>query len=156
MMLAEALVLRADYQKRLARLKSRLLRVAQVQEGDVPAEAPADLIAEYEEVASALETLIQRINQTNTETPLPSGATLTEALATRDVLSLRTAMYRELAEAATVSRDRVSRSEVKFQSTVDVRAAQKQADGLSKAHRELDAQIQAANWLTPLAGAPVV
>lgn len=83
MMLAEALVLRADDQKRLARLKSRVLRVAQVQEGDVPAEAPADLIAEYEEVAAALETLIQRINQTNTETRLPSGATLTEALAAR-------------------------------------------------------------------------
>lgn len=63
-------------------------------------------------------------------------------------------MYRDLAEAA-VSRDRVSRSDVKFQSTVDVRAAQKQADALSKTHRELDAQIQAANWLTPLAGAPV-
>ena len=34
-------------------------------------------------------------------------------------------------------------------------AVQKQADALSKAHRELDAEIQAANWLTPLAGAPL-
>ena len=155
MKLAEALVLRSDHQRRLSRLKSRLLRVAQVQEGDEPAEAPSELIAEFEEVAAELEVLIQRINQTNLATRLPSGATLTEALATRDVLNLRSALYRELAESATVSHDRYSRSEVKFVSTVDVRAIQKQADALSKRHRELDAEIQAANWLTPLAGALV-
>lgn len=155
MKLAEALVLRSDHQRRLSRLKSRLLRVAQVQEGDEPAEAPADLIAEFEEVAAELETLIQRINQTNLATRLPSGVTLTEALATRDVLALRAALYRELAESATVSHDRYSRSEVKFKSTVDVRAAQKQADAIAKTHRELDAEIQAANWLTPLATTPV-
>ena len=155
MKLAEALVLRSDHQSRVSRLESRLLRVAQVQEGDEPAEDPVELIAEFEEVAAELEVLIQRINQTNLATRLPSGATLTEALATRDVLNLRAAMYRKLAESATVSHERYSRSEVKFVGTVDVRTTQKQADAISKQHRELDAEIQAANWLTPLAGLPV-
>lgn len=59
-------------------------------------------------------------------------------------------MYRELAQAATITQDRYSRSEVKFISTVDVSAVQKEADRLSKRHRELDAEIQSANWQTEL------
>jgi hypothetical protein len=41
MKLAEALILRADCQKRIAQLKSRLLVNAKVQEGDAPAGDPA-------------------------------------------------------------------------------------------------------------------
>ncbi len=37
---------------------------------------------------------------------------------------------------------------MKFVSVVDVEATQQQADSLAKAHRELDARIQAMNWLT--------
>jgi hypothetical protein len=46
MKLAEALILRADCQKRIAQLKSRLLVNAKVQEGDTPAETPQELITE--------------------------------------------------------------------------------------------------------------
>ncbi len=46
MKLAEVLILRADCQKRIAQLKSRLLVNAKVQEGDAPAETPQELIAE--------------------------------------------------------------------------------------------------------------
>ncbi len=54
MKLAEALILRADCQKRIAQLKSRLLTNAKVQEGDAPAETPQDLIVELERAASEL------------------------------------------------------------------------------------------------------
>jgi hypothetical protein len=62
MKLAEALILRADCQKRIAQLKSRLLTNAKVQEGDAPAETPQDLIVELERAASELLDLIKRIN----------------------------------------------------------------------------------------------
>ena len=52
MKLAEALILRADCQKRIAQLKSRLLTNAKVQEGDAPAEPPQEL--SRPEVACAL------------------------------------------------------------------------------------------------------
>ena len=52
MKLAEALILRADCQKRIAQLKSRLLVNAKVQEGDAPAETPREL--SRPEVACAL------------------------------------------------------------------------------------------------------
>jgi N-methylhydantoinase B/oxoprolinase/acetone carboxylase alpha subunit len=150
MKLAEALILRADHQKRLAQLKQRLLRNAKVQEGETPGEDPKALLREFETVATELEQLIQRVNRTNVQARIASGVTITEALAARDVLRLKADMYRELAQAATITQDRYTRSEVKFISTVDVSAVQKEADHLSKQHRELDAQIQAANWQTEL------
>lgn len=145
MKLAEALALRADGQRRLEQLKQRLLRNAKVQEGDEPSEDPVALLAEFEQVSEHVLSLIQRINRTNAASSLGTS-TMTDALARRDVLRLSQDVYRELAQAASVSQTRTTRSEVKFRSTVSVAAIQKKADELAKAHRELDAQIQEANW----------
>ena len=150
MKLAEALVLRADAQKRLEQLKERVLRNARVQEGDEPAEDPTALLAEYEAVATELTALIQRINRTNAAY-IVDGATMSDLLAHRDVLRQRTDLYRELATAATVIQSRVTRSEVRFQSAVSVGETQRKADALSKEHRELDARIQQADWQIELA-----
>lgn len=148
--MADALILRADAQKRFEQLKQRLQQNARVQEGDTPAEAPADLLAEIEQVAVELTRLIQQINRTNSGVLLAPGQTLADALAARDVLKLRIAVYRDLAQAASINQSRATRSEIKFRSTISVAEVQKQADQLAKAYRELDAQIQAANWLTEL------
>lgn len=148
MKLAEALILRADYQKRVEQLKQRLQQNAKVQEGDAPAESPAELLAELERVTAELTLLIQRINRTNSATAFAPTQTLADALALRDVTKLKVGVYRDLAQAASISQVRTTRSEVKFRSTVNVGELQQQADQLAKAHRELDAQIQAANWLT--------
>jgi hypothetical protein len=146
MKLAEALILRADSQKRIEQLKLRLLSNAKVQEGDEPAEEPQKLLAEFEQVTEELTRLMQRINRTNATTELEPGMTLSDALAVRDVLRLKHRVYRDLAQAATVTQDRYSRSEVKFKSAVKVGEVQKQADRLAQEHRELDARIQALNW----------
>ena len=151
MKLAEALILRADLQKRLAQLKARISRNAKVQEGDEPAEAPGELLSEFDRLATELEALILGINQTNLSAQLDDGRSLTAALARRDVLRLRADAFRELAEAASGNQFRYSNSEVKFQSTVEVGVIQKQADTLSREFRELDAMIQQANWNTELA-----
>ncbi|HXG65853.1 MAG TPA: DIP1984 family protein [Blastocatellia bacterium] len=150
MKLAEALILRADCQKRFEQLKQRIVRSAKVQEGDKPPENPRDLIDELERVASELADLIQRINRTNSGTVFQGNKTLSDALAERDVLAMRRGVYADLAQAASVTQDRYSRSEVKFQSTVNVSEIQKRADELSKAYRELDARIQEINWKTDL------
>lgn len=150
MKLAEALILRTDYQKRLEQLSQRLLRNAKVQEGDKPAEEPVVLLEEVERVSDELTRLIQRINATNSATPFDGNMTLSDALALRDILARKQGIYRELAAAATVTQDRYSKSEVKFKSTVEVAEIQKRADDLAKAYRELDARIQAANWTTEL------
>lgn len=148
--LAEALILRADLQKRLAQLEQRVLRNAKVQEGDQPAEDPAALLAEVEHVSAELTQLIQHINRTNSTTELETGQTLADALAVRDGLRLNHNIYRQLAQEATVTQGRFTRSEIKFQGAVEVSAIQKQADDLAKEYRELDTKIQACNWLTEL------
>jgi hypothetical protein len=150
MKLAEALILRADHQKRIEQLKHRLARNSRVQEGDEPGENPAALIEELERTARDLVQLIQRINATNSSTALEEGLTISDAIALRDVLRLRHTIYRELAQAATVSQVRLTKSEVRFKSTVNVAEMQKRADDLAKEHRELDAKIQAANWQVDL------
>jgi hypothetical protein len=148
MKLAEALILRADCQKRFEQLKARILRNAKVQEGDQPAENPQELIAESEQVATELAELIKRINRTNSTTPFADGKTISDALAERDVLVFRRGLYNELAQAASVTQVQYIRTEVKFVSTVNVGEAQKQADALARAYRELDARIQELNWQT--------
>lgn len=148
MKLAEALILRADYQKRVEQLKQRLQQNAKVQEGDTPAENPGELLADLERMTSDLTLLIQRINRTNSATPFAEAQTLADALALRDVTKIKLSAYRDLAQAASITQVRATRSEVKFRSTVNVADIQQQADRLAKAYRELDAQIQAANWLT--------
>jgi len=150
MKLAESLILRADCQKRFEQLKARAQSSAMVQEGDQPAENPAELIAELEAVARELSILIKRINRTNSVTVFEGARTMTDALAERDVLGMRRKLYADLAEAATVQQNRYMRTEVKYVSTVNVAENQKRADALAREYREFDAQIQALNWNTEL------
>ena len=150
MRLAEALILRADSNKRAEQLKQRMFRNAKVQEGNKPSEDPQALIDELERVTGQLQQLIQQINRTNSSTLFEGATTLSDALAVRDILKLKHGVYQNLAQAAVVTQDRYSKSEVKFTSVVNVADVQKRADDLARQHRELDTKIQEANWLTDL------
>ena len=57
MKLANALAQRADLQRRMAQLASRLMNNAKVQEGERPAEEPAELLAQLEEISRQLEAV---------------------------------------------------------------------------------------------------
>lgn len=149
MKLAEALILRADLQKRLEQLRQRLILNAQVQEGEQPAEDPESLLRELDEVTGELESLIRQINLTNAQ-PLSDGETLTALLARRDCLTEKISIMRSFLNTASNISGRSSRMEIKIYSTVPVAALQKQADSLSKQLRELDVRIQSANWTTEL------
>ncbi len=150
MKLAEALNERADLQKRFAQLRIRLNQSARIQEGDTPPEAPEVLLQELNRIARNLELLIQRINRTNSQTLLRDGMTISDAIVVRDTLRLRADAYRGLAEAAAVTTNRYSRSEIRTVSTVSPAEMQRQADDISQQYRELDTAIQAMNWNTDL------
>jgi hypothetical protein len=152
MKLAEALISRSDLKKRIEQLRQRLSNNAKVQEGDAPAEKPEDLLKEIELATSEFETLIKKINKTNSETKFEKGKSITDALAERDVLIIRKSIYAGLVASATVTQQLYSRSEIKFVATVNVGRMQKQVDKLAKQYRELDAKIQEYNWKTDLAG----
>ncbi|HEY7802388.1 MAG TPA: DIP1984 family protein [Dehalococcoidia bacterium] len=150
-MLADALIMRADLQRRITQLKERLLRNAKIQEGDAPAEDPADLMRQLEDVTANLVSLIQRINRTNSTSMLDDGMSISDAIARRDGIRTRHQIYRELAAAATITQGRTTRSEVKFRSTVSVKDVQRIADDLAREYRDLDTQIQSINWTKQLA-----
>ena len=149
MKLAEALILRADLQKRLEQLRQRLCDNALTQEGEKPAEDPEMLLQELDHCTDQLEALIRRINLTNAATET-EGKTLTELLAERETLSLKVSILRSTLDAASRKVSRSTRSEVKILSTVDVAALRKNLDAMSQKLRILDTSIQSSNWLTEL------
>jgi hypothetical protein len=146
MKLAEALLLRADLQKKLASLRERLTQNAIVQEGERPAENPDELLTQAARVLDQLEILIFKINQANLEYRLKDGASLTAALAKRDVLVLRHSALEAVASAAARPPDRYGMKEIKWLPTIDVARLRKQVDDLAKQIRELNGAIQEANW----------
>lgn len=146
MKLAEALILRADYQKRIQQLRSRLEHCVKVQEGEEPAEDPNALIQEIDNIYKELTVLIQRINRTNSSVKFDDKRTLADALIERDLLLNKRGMLSHIAEIASIKQERFSRSEVRFVSTINIAETQKQVDQLSKEYRELDTQIQGMNW----------
>jgi hypothetical protein len=151
MTLGEALTVRAGLQARLGELRDRLLAVATVQEGEAPAEQPDVLLGEFEQAAERLRVLIARINRTNLAVATSAGETLTAVLARRDVLAVRHKVHRELAAAASEQAQRYSLREIKTTATVDVARLRRTVDELARERRELDIELQAANWANSLA-----
>jgi hypothetical protein len=150
MLLAEALVQRADLQRRIEQLRERLARNLRVQEGEEPAEQPEELWLELCEAATNFAVLVQRINRTNAETQLDGGYTLSDALADRDWCKSLCAVCQDVTRNASVLLDRYSRTEIKTVSTVNVAEWQQRADDYARKLRELDLRIQALNWKTEL------
>lgn len=146
MKLAEALILRADMQKKFASLKQRIAANVIVQEGNAPHEDPHALLAEAIAVQSDLEAIVLRVNKTNHAHRLADGRTLAEAISRRESLIARHALILHAIAGTHKEPDRYSMKEIKWVATVPVAGLQKQADDLAKAIRELNIAIQAANW----------
>ena len=150
MKLGEALTLRSDLQTRMEQIRGRVKQAALVQEGEAPQEDPQALLAEFMRLADELEALIVRINRTNIVTLLPGGSTLTDALARRDVLTIRQTTLRQVADVAGERQQRYGLAEIRTLPTVNVAELRAQADDLARERRELDAAVQAINWQTDI------
>ena len=146
MKLAEALINRADAEKRIAQLQQRLMRSGKVQEGDEPPENPQALLNETTNLISELQSLIQNINRTNAATAFDGNRTLTDALAERDMLMKERTILASVIDMAAVTQPRYGGSEIKFVSTVDIASLQTRVDDLSRRYRETDSAIQQLNW----------
>jgi len=149
MKLAEALIQRADAQKRIAQLQQRLARSAKVQEGEQPPEDPQALLTEVGQAIDELTRLIQQINRTNAATEFDETRSMTDALAERDTLMQRRNIIAQLINAAQ-AQPRYGRMEIKEYPTVNIAELQGQVDDLSRQYRELDTTIQQLNWTVDL------
>ena len=149
MKLAEALQERADLNRSIQQLESRLAANAIMQEGEAPAEDPQELMEQLNCSIDRLEELTAAINLRNSAT-IHEGETLTQMIARRDALTLRLRILRQFAGQASQLAHRSSHSEIRIVSTVNVKALQKELDNLSRELRLLDNAIQAINWSTEL------
>ncbi|PRB08742.1 MULTISPECIES: DIP1984 family protein [unclassified Microbacterium] len=152
MKLAEALTARADLQRRIEQLRSRITANARYQEGEEPAEDAAALIVEADAALERLQELIRRINATNSRLDLDADGTMTDALAARDVLRLRHSLLADAASAASGSAGmfRQMRSELRQVAALPVATLRERADAVAVELRELDNRIQQANWTSDL------
>lgn len=150
MKLAEALAVRADLQRRIEQLRSRISDNARYQEGEEPAEDASALLVEADAALDRLRELIRRINATNGRITVGDG-TMTDALAARDVLRMRHSLLTDAAAAASGSGSgqsfmRQMRSELRQFPALPVGELRSRADDVAKELRELDSSIQQANW----------
>jgi len=150
MILAEALMLRADINKRIEQIRTRLGNVVRIQEGDAPAENPAELLAELDRTLKQLNLLIKQINRTNSQTRFDDDRTLTDALADRDTLMLQRTALQGVIKQASDKQHRYGLAEIREVVTIDVGAVIQQVDTLSQQYRLLDTEIQRLNWIIDL------
>lgn len=150
MKLAEALIARADAEKRIAQLQQRIVRSAKVQEGDDPPEDPQVLLDESTALINQMQTLIQAINRTNSSTQFDGNRTITDALAERDMLMKERTFLANVISNAVVTQPRYGQSEIKFVSTINIADLQTRVDDLSRRFRETDSAIQQLNWTIDL------
>ena len=146
MKLAEALLLRADLNKKLASLRERINRNAIVQEGETPKEKVEDLLAEATSALEEQQKLVRTINTANESTKLADGRLLADVLALRDTLIAQHSLLNTAIAATHKDVDRYSQREIKWIAQIDVASLQKQADDLSRKIREVNVTVQAANW----------
>lgn len=150
MKLAEALIERAELQKINAQIIGRIKSNIKVQQGDLPAESPDELIKLYESNMERFAWLVEKINHTNNKTAFDGQKSIADAIARRDCLGAKIRAYREFYEAATIKQDRYNQNEIKFIRCVDAKGLQDTIDLLCKEYRELDTKLQGVNWVTDL------
>ena len=149
MKLAEALQERADLNRNIEQLQSRLNNNVLVQEGEEPAEDPQKLKEMLDESIARLAYLIKCINQTNCQTII-DGKSLTELIAQKDALSLKIHAYKDIVYTAAQSVYRARNTEIKIKQTIDVASWQAEIDQKAKNLRLLDNKLQENNWQTDL------
>ena len=149
MKLAEALQERADLNRNIEQLQSRLNNNVLVQEGEEPAEDPQKLKEMLDESIARLAYLIKCINQTNCQTII-DGKSLTELIAQKDALSLKIHAYKDIVYTAAQSVYRARNTEIKIKQTINFASWQAEIDQMAKNLRLLDNKLQENNWQTDL------
>ena len=114
--LAEALILRAECNKRIEQLRQRIIGSAMVQEGGAPPENPRELLEEFEQTAADLMNWICRINRTNSMTEFHDGGPWPTPL--REGRSPPPPRAYSQFARAHITQDQYSQSEVRYMATL--------------------------------------
>lgn len=150
MKLAEALMERKSIKTRMEEIKQRIYRNAQVQEGELPGEPPAELFGELAREVDRFVALVARIAATNGAARLADGTPLAAAIVQKDMLHYLCFVHTNFADKATPTTDRYSRREIKTIPAMPIADVRRRADEIAKRARVLEVEIQATNWAIDL------
>jgi hypothetical protein len=144
----EALSLSSRQGSKLEDLRSRIKANALVQQGEKPSEDAETLIKEFVTLSDEHSILVRRIQLTNMQSTPSGGENLLELIHRREALRRRRAIHTYAADAGTPNKDsyRYTRSELPYESQVNVQDHRKKAEDLDAEIRALDSKIQEANW----------
>jgi hypothetical protein len=146
MKIAEALINRADLQKKISQIRIRLNNNSKIQEGEKPTEEPTVLLKELDLCLVQLQALIITINKANINNMVEGKKSIMDLIAEKEVLKLNISIKREFFNSASQLVQNYSKTEIKVYSTIDVVKMQKELDSLSQQLRILDIKIQESNW----------
>lgn len=150
MKLAEALLLRRDFESKLSALKQEIQANSLIQEGDSLDTEIEELIQDYEKINKEFSELVVKINKRNASSYLQNGQKLIiEALEERESLRRIHSLLSNTIESTSDYR-RLGRNEIRMIRTIDTKELSKKMNDVSKKLRELDGQIQQTNWLVEL------
>ncbi|AZP05565.1 DIP1984 family protein [Jeotgalibaca ciconiae] len=150
MKLAEALLLRRDFESKLSALKQEIQANSLIQEGDSLDTEIEELIQDYEKINKEFSELVVKINKRNASSYLQNGQKLIiEALEERESLRRIHSLLSNTIESTNDYR-RLGRNEIRMIRTIDTKELSKKMNDVSKKLRELDGQIQQTNWLVEL------
>lgn len=133
-------------QKRLESLRDRISKNVVVQEGEQPAENPEKLLADAMRIAEEFQKMIFSINKANLSGKTARSRSLTEAIAERDALVLKHSILNTAVNSAVKPPDRFGLREIRWVKAVEIKPLQDQVETLAKQIREVNIEIQAANW----------
>jgi len=151
MRLAEALIERADAQKKFNELKSRMSSCVVVQEGEEPSEKPLEILTDIRSVLSRMEYLVRCINKINSQTAFDDAMSISDAIAHRDRLKSEHEFYSSIAnQASNAGISRYSRTEIRTITTINVSDYRDKADKVASEFRTIDTKLQEMNWKTEL------
>ena len=148
MKIAEGLFLRDELTKRIESLSNRIESNIRVADGESPLENPDELIETLLQVEDELQDLVIKINHKNLTTESAEGNLLADLIAERDRVMdkkrlLDAIMYR-------VNNKSYSDDSSENKIVIDVKKLQKQIDKLAKQYREINVELQQANWTIDL------
>ena len=144
MKLGEALLLKAELEKKSKDLLERVIRNARVEEGAEPAELP-ELLNQFEGVEMELCTLNSRIRHAN-QTVMVNGSTIAHMLNQRRCLEKISQEYNSAAGESYKDFRRLKMTEIREETVLDVALLRKSASKFAKERRLLNLRIQNANW----------
>lgn len=154
MKLAEALTRKKYYQNKINEIQTRLKNNAIIPNNDIPEENPVDLLSELGEYCGKIQDLSVRIAITNSTNTDGDGRSITQLLASMKNLQTQISVIKKFLNDANELKIKYINSEVKINSSLNIRTMQLQVKELEEELLNLTIKVGQLDSITDLVSSP--